>query len=107
MLREGLLSPAILSARLQCAVLDEADLLLSYGYEEDLALIAPAVRPAHSHPHATTHPLDAPSLLCRLLCCRLALAIASPHLACSWQHGCLACRSLSLPRAGGGGLHVS
>lgn len=48
-LREGLLSPAILASRLQCAVLDEADLLLSYGYEEDLALIAPAVRGQQAH----------------------------------------------------------
>ena len=30
-------------SRLQMLVLDEADLLLSYGYEEDLQLIAPQV----------------------------------------------------------------
>ena len=31
-------------ARLLMLILDEADLLLSYGYEEDLQLIAPQVR---------------------------------------------------------------
>ena len=43
-LREGFLSPATLQEHLQMLVLDEADLLLSYGYEEDLQLIAPQVR---------------------------------------------------------------
>ncbi|KAG2439321.1 hypothetical protein HXX76_004680 [Chlamydomonas incerta] len=42
-LREGLLPAAALSARLAVLVLDEADLLLSYGYEEDLQLLAPQV----------------------------------------------------------------
>lgn len=42
-LREGLLSPSTLQARLQMLVLDEADLLLSYGYEEDLQLLAQQV----------------------------------------------------------------
>lgn len=42
-LKGGFLSPATLAARLQMLVLDEADLLLSYGYEEDLQLIAPHV----------------------------------------------------------------
>ena len=43
-------------------VLDEADLLLSYGYEEDLQLIAPQVwtlSPGHTSPPTLTrsHPL--------------------------------------------------
>ncbi|KAL6753625.1 DEAD-domain-containing protein [Haematococcus lacustris] len=42
-LREGSLSAAVLEQRLQVLVLDEADLLLSYGYEEDLQLLAPLV----------------------------------------------------------------
>ncbi|GLI58556.1 hypothetical protein VaNZ11_000303 [Volvox africanus] len=42
-LREGLLPPSLLSSRLAVLVLDEADLLLSYGYEEDLQLLAPQV----------------------------------------------------------------
>ena len=42
--REGFLPPATLSGRLRFLVLDEADLLLSYGYEEDLQLMAPLVR---------------------------------------------------------------
>ena len=42
-LRDGALTPAMLAGRLQMLVLDEADLLLSYGYEEDLQLIAPQV----------------------------------------------------------------
>lgn len=42
-IRENLITLATLESRLQCLVLDEADLLLSYGYDEDLALIAPAV----------------------------------------------------------------
>lgn len=45
-LREGLLSPTVLASRLVMLVLDEADLLLSYGYEEDLQLLAPQVRQA-------------------------------------------------------------
>ncbi len=43
LLRGGQLSGALLGARLQMLVLDEADLLLSYGYEEDLQLLAPQV----------------------------------------------------------------
>ncbi len=43
-LREGLLPASVLAARLCVLVLDEADLLLSYGYEEDLMLLAPQVR---------------------------------------------------------------
>ncbi|KAG2453496.1 hypothetical protein HYH02_001716 [Chlamydomonas schloesseri] len=42
-LREGLLPAAALASRLAVLVLDEADLLLSYGYEEDLQLLAPQV----------------------------------------------------------------
>ncbi|PNW75448.1 hypothetical protein CHLRE_12g526850v5 [Chlamydomonas reinhardtii] len=42
-LREGLLPAAALTSRLAVLVLDEADLLLSYGYEEDLQLLAPQV----------------------------------------------------------------
>lgn len=42
-IREGLLSSQVLQSRLQMLILDEADLLLSYGYEEDLQLIAPLV----------------------------------------------------------------
>ncbi|KXZ52784.1 hypothetical protein GPECTOR_8g172 [Gonium pectorale] len=42
-LRDGLLPPGLLSSRLAVLVLDEADLLLSYGYEEDLQLLAPQV----------------------------------------------------------------
>ncbi|KAG2498899.1 hypothetical protein HYH03_003090 [Edaphochlamys debaryana] len=42
-LREGLLPPSALSSRLGVLVLDEADLLLSYGYEEDLQLLAPQI----------------------------------------------------------------
>jgi hypothetical protein len=42
-LRDGLLPTSVLQQRLQSLVLDEADLLLSYGYGEDLALIAPQV----------------------------------------------------------------
>lgn len=43
-LRDGLLSSGVLGSRLRSLVLDEADLLLSYGYEEDLQLLAPLVR---------------------------------------------------------------
>ncbi|PSC74391.1 DEAD-box ATP-dependent RNA helicase 16 [Micractinium conductrix] len=42
-LREGILTPRMLQDRLQVLVLDEADLLLSYGYEEDVAALAPQV----------------------------------------------------------------
>ncbi|GAX72585.1 hypothetical protein CEUSTIGMA_g41.t1 [Chlamydomonas eustigma] len=42
-LREALIPLTTLQARLQMLVLDEADLLLSYGYEDDLQLIAPQV----------------------------------------------------------------
>lgn len=42
-LREGSLAGRILS-RLAVLVLDEADLLLSYGHEADLQAIAPQVR---------------------------------------------------------------
>ncbi|GIL46760.1 hypothetical protein Vafri_3662 [Volvox africanus] len=42
-LREGLLPSSLLSSHLAVLVLDEADLLLSYGYEEDLQLLAPQV----------------------------------------------------------------
>ncbi|GLC37850.1 hypothetical protein PLESTB_001483000 [Pleodorina starrii] len=42
-LSAGLLPPSLLSSRLAVLVLDEADLLLSYGYEEDLQLLAPQV----------------------------------------------------------------
>lgn len=42
-LREGLLPGSLLASRLAVLVLDEADLLLSYGYEEDLQLLAPQV----------------------------------------------------------------
>lgn len=41
-LREGWLTPAGLQG-LTMVVLDEADLLLSYGYEEDLQALAPMV----------------------------------------------------------------
>eukprot|EP00887_Chlorella_sp_A99_P008058 scaffold12.g8058.t1 len=43
LLREGHLTPAVLEQRLQVLVLDEADLLLSYGYEEDVQALAPQV----------------------------------------------------------------
>ncbi|GFR43951.1 hypothetical protein Agub_g5092, partial [Astrephomene gubernaculifera] len=42
-LRDGLLPPSQLSKWLAVLVLDEADLLLSYGYEEDIQLLAPEV----------------------------------------------------------------
>lgn len=42
-LREGVLTPHMLEERLQVLVLDEADLLLSYGYEEDVQALAPHV----------------------------------------------------------------
>ncbi|KAL4858273.1 DEAD-box ATP-dependent RNA helicase 16 [Chlorella vulgaris] len=42
-LREGILTPRVLQERLQVLVLDEADLLLSYGYEEDVQALAPHV----------------------------------------------------------------
>jgi ATP-dependent RNA helicase DDX56/DBP9 len=42
-LRAGHLTSATLSASLQMLILDEADLLLSYGYEDDLQLLAPQV----------------------------------------------------------------
>lgn len=42
-LRDGLLGPTTLQDHLQSLVLDEADLLLSYGYEEDLRQLAPLV----------------------------------------------------------------
>ena len=43
LIREKLLSPHLLERSLQSLVLDEADLLLSYGYEDDVAVIAPLV----------------------------------------------------------------
>lgn len=42
-LRAGHLTSATLAASLQMLILDEADLLLSYGYEDDLQLLAPMV----------------------------------------------------------------
>ncbi|KAI8466490.1 MAG: P-loop containing nucleoside triphosphate hydrolase protein [Monoraphidium minutum] len=42
-LKEGWLPAGALQQRLQVLVLDEADLLLSYGYEDDLRLLAPQV----------------------------------------------------------------
>jgi hypothetical protein len=42
-LRSGHLTSTTLAASLQMLILDEADLLLSYGYEEDLQLLAPQV----------------------------------------------------------------
>ncbi|KAL4430654.1 hypothetical protein ABPG75_005910 [Micractinium tetrahymenae] len=42
-LREGILTPRMLQDRLQVLVLDEADLLLSYGYEEDVQALAPQI----------------------------------------------------------------
>uniref|UniRef100_A0A383WG42 RNA helicase n=1 Tax=Tetradesmus obliquus TaxID=3088 RepID=A0A383WG42_TETOB len=39
-MREGWLQPSLLSQSLQVLVLDEADLLLSYGYAEDLQALA-------------------------------------------------------------------
>ncbi|GBF89331.1 DEAD-box ATP-dependent RNA helicase [Raphidocelis subcapitata] len=42
-LREGWLPQGALQQRLQVLVLDEADLLLSYGYEDDIRLLAPQV----------------------------------------------------------------
>ncbi|KAF5826362.1 DEAD-domain-containing protein [Dunaliella salina] len=42
-LQDGVLPATALSSRLQMLVLDEADLLLSYGFEADLALLAPQI----------------------------------------------------------------
>lgn len=42
-IKEGMLSSASVQSRLTMMVLDEADLLLSYGYEEDLQLISQLV----------------------------------------------------------------
>ncbi|KAL4423346.1 hypothetical protein ABPG77_006141 [Micractinium sp. CCAP 211/92] len=42
-LREGILTQRMLQDRLQVLVLDEADLLLSYGYEEDVQALAPQI----------------------------------------------------------------
>jgi ATP-dependent RNA helicase DDX56/DBP9 len=38
-IREAWLQPSVLSSSLQVLVLDEADLLLSYGYADDLQVI--------------------------------------------------------------------
>lgn len=43
MLQQGWVTGEMLEQRLQVLVLDEADLLLSYGYEEDVQLLAPQV----------------------------------------------------------------
>lgn len=40
---DGSLSAGVLAGRLHTLVMDEADLLLSYGYEEDLRALAPQV----------------------------------------------------------------
>ena len=42
-LREGILTPRLLEERLHLLILDEADLLLSYGYEADVAALAPQI----------------------------------------------------------------
>ncbi len=42
-LHDGSLTARVLSTRLHTLVLDEADLLMSYGYEEDIAALAPLV----------------------------------------------------------------
>ena len=42
-LRDGSLTARMLASRMHTLVLDEADLLMSYGYEEDIASIAPLV----------------------------------------------------------------
>lgn len=43
LMAEGLLSAAQLEGSLRVLVLDEADLLLSFGYEEDMRALAPQV----------------------------------------------------------------
>lgn len=43
LLRQGILSLRSLERSLKAVVFDEADLLLSYGYEQDIAEIAPAI----------------------------------------------------------------
>lgn len=42
-MRDGSLTARLLSTRLHTLVLDEADLLMSYGHEEDIASLAPLV----------------------------------------------------------------
>lgn len=42
-IKDGTLTSAYIQEHLQVLVLDEADLLLSYGYEDDLRVLAPAV----------------------------------------------------------------
>jgi hypothetical protein len=59
-LRDGVLPNSLLGSRLNggVLVLDEADLLMGYGYEDDLALLAPQVTRPHApiKPTATTTP---------------------------------------------------
>lgn len=43
LLRSGFLTPQLLERSLTSLVLDEADLLLSFGYGEDMGVIAPAI----------------------------------------------------------------
>ena len=42
-LRDGSLNARLLATRLHTLVLDEADLLMSYGHEDDVAALAPIV----------------------------------------------------------------
>lgn len=85
-LKEGALAGRVLS-RLAVLVLDEADLLLSYGHEADLQAIAPQVRTAALALYIAA--LSAkPGLPGRLMCHPVPVPADGPQSLCHLSRTC-------------------